>query len=74
MPDGADTIISKKMLSFYTKYKDCFKVGHININSVRHKFGPLRDALSSGMLDMLFIQEIKLEDSFLKCQFDVTRF
>ncbi len=64
MLDGKDTIIRKKMLSLYTKWKECFEVGHININSVRHQFGPLRDALSNGMLDMLFIQETKLDDSF----------
>ncbi len=74
MPDGKDTIISKRMLSFYTKYKECFKFGHININNVRHKFGPLRDALTSGMLDMLFIQETKLDDGFLKSQFEVPGF
>ena len=51
------------LTAYYTKYKHCLKVAHININSVRHKFDPLREALSKGIIDVLFTQETKLDES-----------
>lgn len=40
------------LLPFYSKYRNCLKFGHINVNSIRHKFDPLREALCMGVLDM----------------------
>ena len=31
----------QEFVPFYKKYKYCFKLAHININSVRHRHGPL---------------------------------
>ncbi len=56
-----------------TKY-DWFNVGHVNTNSVQRKSGPLRDALSSAMPDMLFIRRQNWTIVFPKCQFDVPGF
>ena len=50
------------------------KVAFININSVRHKFEPLREVLTQGFLDILFVQETKLDDSFPDSQFEVDNF
>lgn len=69
-----NSIELKELIPFYGKYKNCLKVGHININSVRHKFDPLHEALSNGILDILFIQETKLDCTFPKKQFDVPGF
>ena len=44
----------------------------MNINSVRHKFDPLREALNNSVLDVLLLQETKLDESFPKCQFEVS--
>ena len=62
------------LTAYYTKYKHCLKVAHININSVRHKFDPLREALSKGIIDVLFTQKTKLDESFPKKQFKVEGF
>ncbi len=63
-----------ELVPYYKKYSNCLKVGHININSIRHKFNPLREALSKKMLDILCIQETKLDDTFPQAQFDVSGF
>ena len=41
---------------------------------MRHKFDPLREALLKGILDILFIQETKLDDTFPNAQFYVHGF
>ena len=56
------------------KNKDCLKIGHINVNSVRHKFGPLSDLLVRSFLDILMVQETKLDGSFPNGQFLVDDF
>ena len=37
---------------------------HLNVNSVRHKYVPLADVLARSMIDILSLQETKLDDSF----------
>ncbi len=41
----------------------------MNINSFRHKCYPLGEALEKNVLDMLCVQETKLDDSFLMYNF-----
>ena len=60
-----------ELVSFYKEYRKSLKVGHININSVRHKHGPLYEALTNNLLDLLFIQESKLDNSFPNAQFNI---
>ena len=45
------------------------KLGHLNINSLRYKFQPIVCALNKGLLDILSIQETKLDTSFPMAQF-----
>ncbi len=40
------------------------KLGHLNVNSLRHKFDPLSEAMRKCIFDILMLQETKLEDSF----------
>ena len=47
------------------------KCAHLNINSVRHKFAPLVDVLSRSMIDILSLQETKIDESFPCSQFSV---
>ena len=61
----------KELYPFYKKFAKCLKVAHLNINSIRHKFGPLNATLSKNLLDILFVQETKLDDSFPMNQFHV---
>ena len=57
---------------FYVNNKSNLKLALLNINSVRHKFAPLSEALNNSILDVLLLQETKLDDSFPKSQFEVS--
>ena len=48
-------------------------IGHININSIRHKFDILK-AMPTEVLDILMISETKLNDSFPEAQFYIEGF
>ena len=41
---------------------------------MRHKFSPLADALTKHIVDVMFIQETKLDASFPEAQFDVPNY
>ena len=62
------------MDTFFSKNVSNFKMSLINVNSIRHKIGPLAKCLDDGNLDMLCIQETKLDDSFPDNQFYVPNF
>ena len=59
----------EQLIPFYKLDKENLKFAHININSVRHKYGPLCELLLNGILDVLSIQETKLDASFPDQQF-----
>ena len=61
-------------MGFYTKNIKNLKIGHVNINSIRHKFLPLEEVLKKNVLDILIIQETKLDNSFPVAQFLVDEF
>ena len=44
-------------------------LGHLNINSIRNKFGLLVDQIK-GKIDIMVISEIKLDESFPNGQFE----
>lgn len=70
-----DDINDLKLLTpFYCMNKSNLKFAHLNVNSVRHKFDPLAEALKHSMLDVLMLQETKLDDSFPLGQFSVPNF
>ena len=69
-----DTIELQDLHSFYSQNSKNLKFGHLNINSIRHKFEPLKEALSRGFLDILFLQETKLDGSFPDVQFSADGF
>ena len=50
--------------NFFVHNQKNVKIASVNINSIRNKFLPISHILSEGMLDVLFIQESKLDDSF----------
>ena len=69
--DNADELELSELVSFYKNNLKNLKIGHLNINSIRHKFQPLAQALNKGMLDILSIQESKLDNSFPMAQFSI---
>ena len=69
----SDTYVSEidGLTDFYLKNKDNLKCAHLNINSLRYKFIPLKNVLCKSLLDILSLQETKLDNSFPMAQFFV---
>ena len=49
-------------------------IGHININSLRNKYDPIRSILQNGVCDIFTLSETKLDESFPTAQFHITNF
>ncbi len=64
------------LLPFYKNNLRNFKFSHLNINSVRHKFDALAEVMGKSILDLMSVQETKLDESLqptnLLCQ--ISRF
>ena len=69
-----NNIEMNQILPFYLKNKENLKCVNININSIRYKFAPLADVLSRSVIDILSVQESKLDDSFPDALFSVPGF
>ena len=64
----------QEMNAFYVKNNKNLKIAHLNINSVRHKFVPITEMLSKSMIDIMLIQETKIDSSFPEGQFSMKDF
>ena len=71
-----DNIISytESISSFYLKNQCNLKITRLNISNVRHKFHPISDMLNTLLIDLMFIQETKLDRSFPSGQFHVDKY
>ena len=49
-------------------------IGHININSLRNKYVPIRSILQNGLCDIFALSETKLDESFPTAQFHISNF
>ena len=58
-----------QLIPLYVTDKQNLKFAHINVNSIRHKFGPLLEVMQKGIIDVLTIQECKIDSSFPTSQF-----
>lgn len=56
------------------KNKSNLKIARLKINSVRYKLASLQQVLRKWLIDILFVQETKLDDSFPLAQFNVPVF
>jgi hypothetical protein len=63
-----------ELTQFYANNVANLKFGHLNVNSIRHKFSPLSEVMNKNVLDILMIQETKLDESFPTAQFLVDGF
>ena len=66
-----DNCIFKSAKIFYAESRNHFKISHINVNSIRHKFEPFREVLNECLFDIVCIQETKIDDTFPEGQFTV---
>ena len=53
------------------KYPKNLILSHVNINSMRNKYIALQEVLYDGLVDILSVQETKLDESFPDAQFGV---
>ena len=51
-----------------------FLCAYLNINSLRYKFDYIKDLLTQNTVDLLFIAETKLDESFVNAQFMVDNY
>ena len=51
----------KNLRYCYPKY---MIIGHVNINSLRNKYDPIRSILQNGLCDIFTLSETKLDESF----------
>ncbi|CAG2197804.1 unnamed protein product [Mytilus edulis] len=61
----------KKVRSSNTSNLMC---GYLNINSLRYKFECIKDLLHRNLVDILFLSETKIDESFPNAQFCVDNF
>ena len=51
-----------------------FLIAYLNINSLRYKFCYISELLTANIVDMLFLSETKIDDSFTDTQFQVNNY
>ena len=64
---------NKRLRQFCELYPNKFKIPHISINSLKNKLDLLSDQVK-GNVDILMMSEIKIDESFSVCQFDIYGF
>ena len=64
----------EQLKSFRVNHKKQMIFGHLNINSLRKKFYELKDMLADNVIDIVFLSETKLDESFPPPQFNVNGF
>ena len=60
--------------NFYVQNKNKLKFALLNINSLRHKLYPIMDILQHNFIDVMMLQETKLDDTFPDAQFAIQGF
>ena len=73
--DGDDEVrLFPELRQLQDQFRKNFKLGHLNINSVLNKFGPISELLDENLLQYLAITESKIDNSFPDSQFSVPNF
>ena len=71
LPESEDLLLFKRNVnSFLNKSKSYFSIGLININSLLHKFGNIQFMLLNKNLDILVVNETKLDNTRDQTQFE----
>ena len=62
------------LVDFRNKHTSNFVFLHNNLNSYRHKHAYTTDILCNGLADLVIFSETKLDDTFLKNEFEIDGF
>ena len=62
------------LLSLRKKNPNLFLCSHLNINSLRYKFYSIQELLTNNIVDLLFLSETKIDNSFPDATFMVDGF
>ena len=66
--------IFEELCELKLKFPKRFLCAYLNINSLRYKFDSIKDLLNRNILDILFLSETKIDDSFLDALFSVDNY
>ena len=73
--DGDDDVrLFPELRQLQDQFRKNFKLGHLNINSIGNKFGPISELLGENLLQYLAITESKIDDTFPDSQFSVPNY
>ena len=72
-PISRDSDENRSLRQYCELHPHKIKIAHININSIRNKLDLLSDQVK-GNGDILMISEIKIDESFPVCQFEIDGF
>ena len=64
----------KELNDFRTKHAKNFITYHLNVNGIRNKFVEVTDILTNNNVDIFFLSETKIDESFPEAQFRITGF
>ena len=73
-PDNRDNVLFPDLVNFRNKHISNFVFLHNNLNSYRHKHAYTTDILCNGLADLVIYSETKLDDTFLKNEFEIDGF
>lgn len=66
--------IFEELCEMKLKFPKRFLCAYLNINSLRYKFESIKDLLNRNILDILFLSETKIDDSFTDALFSVDNY
>ena len=64
-----DKYIFDELKNLRRKNPNKFLIAYLNINGLRYKFCYISELLTANIVDMLFLSETKIDDSFTDTQF-----
>ena len=71
---NSDVDIFDQLSNIRSKYPKRFIYAYLNVYSIRYKICHIKEVLQKGIVDMLFLAETKLDQSFVDCQFKVDNY
>ena len=58
----------------HDQFRKKFKLGHLNLNSLRYKFGHIAEMLNDNLVQYIAITETKIDNSFPDSQFIIPNY
>jgi hypothetical protein len=72
--DDQNNNIFDELKGVRRKHPHSFQCAYLNINSFRNKYCSIKELLNENLVDMIFIAESKLDDTFRNSEFNVENY